>query len=107
MRRARVDQQLGVQDQEIGVQRRRLYRHDLIVATVNDERGYIEVFQVFSEVGFRKCFDAINVFLCAIPNYRYSAATRGKTLRADRCPSPCNKGRYLREFSDKAWRSSH
>jgi uncharacterized protein YeaO (DUF488 family) len=57
--RAGIDDQFGILDELGGGATGGVNRDDLIVVAVDDERGHVKLFQVFSEIGFRKSLDAV------------------------------------------------
>ena len=54
-----IDHQPGVLDELGGESAGNLDRHDLIVTAVDDECRYPELFQIVTEVSFRKCSDGV------------------------------------------------
>lgn len=51
--------QFGALNQLLGTHGCRLDRDDLIVVAMNDERWYVEPFQICGEVGFRERLDTV------------------------------------------------
>src|SRR5450759_4756765 len=56
---ARVDLQGRVLPQFRRTERRVADRHDLVVIAVNDQRGHVELLEVFGEVRLGECLDAL------------------------------------------------
>src|SRR5262249_5918372 len=48
-----INLERGTLHQLSGLQRSRGNRHDLVIVTMKNERGYVELLQIFGEVGFR------------------------------------------------------
>ncbi|MNR43711.1 hypothetical protein D3C85_1623600 [compost metagenome] len=67
MRSAGVVDRLGALDELNGLLCRVVDGHDLVVLAVHDQRGHIDLFQVFGEVGFGEGLDAlVGVLLAAL-----------------------------------------
>ena len=58
VRQARVDFQRGAIDDLGRGQSRGADRHDLIIVAVHDEGRYVELLEIFGEIGFGKRFEA-------------------------------------------------